>query len=656
MMPFYDVDAKLLFAAGKGECSLSILEFVDGTECITQASHTVLPEQSKGMGMLPKLAVDVMACEVDRLIQLCARQIVPVKIEVPRKSHRDFASDLYPDTDSDEVTLSAADWFSGKDGQVRVRVKITLKTSLDPSRRKSFSNPTQQPKPASAGEAPSSIPEQPGKVVQNDSITPSSGFKKVETEKKKVEPELPKPSGRAFTVGQKSKFRHWIATTLHPATHVTNIPKLKMSLPGSCDGFHANHERAAVPLTTPGGHIAILELSKVGRLPTTSPPSVQNTSAITDMRWDPFNPLRLAVGLENAAIKVWDIPKGGLKEVASDASFSLSGHHNKIICLQFHPLASGILASASTDSTIIIWDLDTQEKCITLSGHEDEILHFAWSSDGKYIASMCKDSKIRIFELRISTDPIKVTTGPEGSRGGRIAWTCGDQMLLTSGFSKNGNRQIAVYNVAHFDGGKIEDIELGASPSTLVPFYDEDSNVCFATGKGDTTVYSFEVSTEDPYLTGLNTFTNDQPHQSFSFLPKQNCDPRKVEFARAWCLKKTSLEPVSFKVPRVKMEYFQDDIFPDTRDLTKPSMTSQQWLDGDNKQATRISLRPSDMKPLSEAPKEAPKTKKYESYNAETYKTDEEKKEELLSAMSNKLDLDKELEQDTMEGVDEEEW
>ena len=34
---------------------------------------------------------------------------------------------------------------------------------------------------------------------------------------------------------------------------------------------------------------------------------------------------------------------------------------------------------------------------------------------------------------------------------------------------------------------------------------------------------------------------------------------------------------------------------------------------------------------MSEAPVEAPKPKKYESYNAATYKTDEEKKEELMS-------------------------
>ncbi len=61
---------------------------------------------------------------------------------------------------------------------------------------------------------------------------------------------------------------------------------------------------------------------------------------------------------------------------------------------------------------------------------------------------------------------------------------------------------------------------------------------------------------------------------------------------------------------------------------------------------------------VSEAPVEAPKPKKYDSYNPETYKTDEQKKEELLSAISGKLGNreDEPLPQDLTEGVDDDEW
>ena len=71
--------------------------------------------------------------------------------------------------------------------------------------------------------------------------------------------------------------------------------------------------------------------------------------------------------------------------------------------------------------------------------------------------------------------------------------------------------------------------------------------------QGDSTLISLEVLPEPPYLAPLASFSSDHPHQGFSFLSKTICDVRKVEFARAWRLSKASLEPISFRVPRVKV-------------------------------------------------------------------------------------------------------
>jgi len=57
---------------------------------LTSASQASLSEQTKGMALGSKLTLDVMGCEVDRLYQLCAKQLVPIKIEVPRR-----VSDLF---------------------------------------------------------------------------------------------------------------------------------------------------------------------------------------------------------------------------------------------------------------------------------------------------------------------------------------------------------------------------------------------------------------------------------------------------------------------------------------------------------------------------------------------------------------------------------
>jgi WD40 repeat protein len=42
----------------------------------------------------------------------------------------------------------------------------------------------------------------------------------------------------------------------------------------------------------------------------------------------------------------------------------------------------GMLASASKDSTVIIWEMEHGEKAFVLSGHDEPISVCAWSPDG----------------------------------------------------------------------------------------------------------------------------------------------------------------------------------------------------------------------------------------------------------------------------------
>jgi len=66
-------------------------------------------------------------------------------------------------------------------------------------------------------------------------------------------------------------------------------------------------------------------------------------------------------------------------------------------------------------------------------------------------------------------------------------------------------------------------------------------------------VYAFEVSTDDPQLSALSNFKADCLHQALSFLPKSSVDVRHIEVARAMRLTSNSIEPVTFRVPRLKV-------------------------------------------------------------------------------------------------------
>jgi len=81
-----------------------------------------------------------------------------------------------------------------------------------------------------------------------------------------------------------------------------------------------------------------------------------------------------------------------------------------------------------------------------------------------------------------------------------------------------------------------------------------DSCVCVCVClQGDSIVYTFEVSADTPQLSVLSDFKADCLHQALSFLPKSSVNVRKVELARAMRLTSNSIEPVTFRVPRLKV-------------------------------------------------------------------------------------------------------
>ncbi|XP_051175953.1 coronin-7 isoform X1 [Leptopilina boulardi] len=491
----------------------------------------------------------------------------------------------------------------------------------------------------------------------------------------KPEP-TPTPKRTSTVFGRVSKFRHLKGTPGHKSTHIENIRNISRQISGECDGFHANADRVAVPLSGPGGKIAVLELKKTGRLPDGVMPALVHGATVMDFQWDPFNNQRLAVACDDGMIRLWEIPATGLTEPTNEPAFTVEAHTDKIYLIKYHPLALNILASASYDMSVKIWDLEPLSSGefvkakITLMGHTDQIFSLAWSPCGQYLASTCKDGKIRIYKPRSNDTPIREGKGPVGTRGARIVWALDGRYLVVMGFDKVSERQIMVFKADNLNSS-LNTVGLDVSPAILMPFYDEDSSTLFLTGRGDSTIYAFEVTEEAPYCCPLSHHRCATLHQGLSFLPKNKCDVASVEFASALRLTNNTIEPLSFTVPRIKSELFQDDLFPPTKITWKYTMTSGEWFEGGNKQPTRISLKPPGMDCLTEnqgqAVVTAPVAAKQNFHNSsQPYNrsgwnqdnTSHSKTNEIQKTLSNLLGevIQCPLEQDQMDGVDEHEW
>ncbi|XP_035222678.1 coronin-7-like [Stegodyphus dumicola] len=129
---------------------------------------------------------------------------------------------------------------------------------------------------------------------------------------------------------------------------------------------------------------------------------------------------------------------------------------------------------------------------------------------------------------------------------------------------------------------------------------------------------------------------------------------------------------MSFHVPRLRSEYFQDDLFPPTHETWKPSVTSSEWFMGIDKPLKMINMLPDGMTPLSEAPppvktavkkpSDAPVNIVFEGEVAlesslAFLQNSKEKEEKIVQSMLSQCELKEDsLPQEAFEGVDPDEW
>lgn len=707
----FDDDTKMLFLVGKGASSFCPVEVVDKdpyfVECLKYSG-----EETKGVCLVPKRAMDVTSGEVNRLLQMTSSSIVPLSFKIMRKVSSVFHADLYPDTIGCDPSVSALNWWEGDNRPPRrvsldpSKVTITdlreldrsasstngsnghhvsksepnhsdpkMDSATDPKQPGSKSSSTASSMSASttpASNAPASVSQraQPAVVERHErKATNNNNNNKNGSSNGSAKPQ----SGVVKPFRRVNKCRYMTGKPVVKAQQFENLKNLDKSTANECDAIHANALFAAILLGGPGGKLALIDMKKPGRLPDGVMPCLVNGTKVMDFRFDPFDDRRIAAACDDGVVRIWRVPDSGLTCQLNQPDMSLAEHSEKVLTLAFHPLAEGVLATVSLDARLLVWHHDTV--CLEMETLNDQVSSMCWSPCGRYLAALCRDGMLRVYEPRASSAPVQCAEGHRGSRGGRLVYVLDGEYIVSTGFSKSSQRQLRLYKSTDISVC-LTTLVIDTAPAILMCHYDPGTSTLFLTSKGATSIMGYEVASDAPFFYPLAPFKQNDCHQGAAFLPKHLVDVKSVEFARCIRLTSTCLTPVSFTVPRVKATLFQDDLFPPVPVTWKPTLTGKEWLQGVNRQPDALDLCPDGMQRLSENVS-VPTTKatntnsngtgdksdangaKNDAFNPDcsfAIMADHARAKELENSLNKVVKMNLKLEQDDMEGVAEEEW
>ncbi|KAF9528993.1 hypothetical protein CPB83DRAFT_853586 [Crepidotus variabilis] len=349
-----------------------------------------------------------------------------------------------------------------------------------------------------------------------------------------------------------------------------------------------------------GGAFAILPLPSPfhgingfpHKVPDTVPLARSHTAAVLDTDWSPHNDSIVASGAEDGKVMIWKVESSAFEGWGQegwvpqdfDPVLRIDASPRKVGQVLFHPTASNVVASASGEYHVKLWDLASpEEPRSVLTGHGDIVQSMTFNPTGTLVATTSRDKKLRIFDARVGSDPVRVGDGHSGVKGSRVVWLGDMDKLGTTGFSKMSDRQVGIWETGGLSN--VKTLSIDQSAGVIMPFW-TDNNILFLAGKGDGNIRYYEYESDS--LHSLAEYKSSEPQRGMCFLPRRALSVSDCEIARAYKVHASSVEAIAFIVPR-KADSFQSDIYPPVPS-TEPSVTAAEFFNGKTPTLKLVSL------------------------------------------------------------------
>ncbi len=203
-------------------------------------------------------------------------------------------------------------------------------------------------------------------------------------------------------------------TELSPLPPVTRRAFLTLTAAAVVAGCAPAHSSASAPTTSPSASptpplltpAARIELANAAHVAALGAFAAHEDGRLRSTAWSPDGTLVAAGGERD--VHVWD---------ASSGRATATWHgHTDLVCGLAWSGTSSLLASASDDGTIRLWQHDGTVVRV-LGGRQDDPLSLAWSPDGKRLAAGAYSGPVQVWDITTGTSS-PGWSGPPFGRGG----------------------------------------------------------------------------------------------------------------------------------------------------------------------------------------------------------------------------------------------
>lgn len=106
----------------------------------------------------------------------------------------------------------------------------------------------------------------------------------------------------------------------------------------------------------------------------------------------------MVTGSDDNALAVWE-------RATHKLVHRFEGHTHAVWRAVFSPLNNGLIASSAVDGSIILWDLNLQQRVpVTIEGHRDDVAGLQFTVDGKRLVSASDDGSVRFWDVETGVE------------------------------------------------------------------------------------------------------------------------------------------------------------------------------------------------------------------------------------------------------------